>query len=89
MNPVYLNDLIAKTSQMNNTRNVKSVLIPSFDSGTYGYNSFKYQGGKIWNKVPNVIKSACDLKMFKRLINEWKGPICACSYSELCSLNRF
>ena len=71
MSPAYLSDLVAKTSQMYNTRNVKSVLIPSFNSATYGYNSFKYQGAKIWNKLPNVIKSACDLKMFKRLINEW------------------
>ena len=89
MSPIYLSDLVAKTNQMYNARNVKSVLIPSFNSATYGYNSFKYQGAKIWNKLPNVIKSACDLKMFKRLINEWNGPTCACSYCKLCSLNRF
>ena len=89
MSPIYLSDLVAKTNQMYNARNVKSVLIPNFNSATYGYNSFKYQGAKIWNKLPNVIKSACDLKMFKRLINEWNGPTCACSYCKLCSLNRF
>ena len=32
MSPIYLSDLVAKTSQMYNTRNVKSVLIPSFNS---------------------------------------------------------
>ena len=68
MSPIYLSDLVAKTSQMYNTRNVKSVLIPSFNSATYGYNSFKYQGAKIWNKLPNVIKSACDLKYLNALL---------------------
>ena len=89
MSPRYLNYLEAKTSQMYNTNSEKSVFIPCFNSATDVYKFFKYQGAKIWNKLPNVIKSACDSKMFKRLINEGNGPTCGCSYCKLCSLNMF
>ena len=35
------------------------------------------------NHLPNSIKSAENLEIFKKLIKSWQGPTCKCSYQIL------
>ena len=53
----------------------------------YGYNSFKFNGILLWNKLSNDIKRECNFKKFRSMISKWNGPQCSCSYCKLCILN--
>ena len=39
-----------------------------------------YEGAKIWNHLPNSLKLAETLEMFKSLIKTWEGPNCNCNF---------
>ena len=54
---------------------------------SFGINSFRYEGTKIWNNVPQQIKNANDVKEFKQLIQQWYGPKCHCRNCILCNAN--
>ena len=53
----------------------------------FGINSFRYEGNKIWNNLPEQIKNANDVKKFKQLIHQWSGPKCHCGNYILCNAN--
>ena len=44
----------------------------------YGFHSLSYIGPKIWNDVPENIKSSETLDVFKNSIKEWKPVSCPC-----------
>ena len=46
---------------------------------TFGSNSLVSFGPKIWNSLPNELKSEENLKNFKRLIKKWERSSCRCS----------
>lgn len=52
---------------------------------TYGYNSIKYQGALMWNRLPDVFKLE-DFKDFKLKLKEYDFK-CQCGDCFLCSLN--
>ena len=43
---------------------------------TFGSNSYRSLGPKIWNGLSNDFKTAENLTIFKRLIKSWEGPEC-------------
>ena len=47
---------------------------------TFGTRSIRYDGAKIWNHLPNSLKSAGTLEIFKSLIKTWEGPNCKCNF---------
>ena len=85
MGPTYLYNFISPKEYGREMRSLKPVIIPRFKSIKYGKNSLKYQGAYIWNSLSNDLKTNMDLKMFKRLIMDWNGPVCNCSYCKLCT----
>ena len=85
--PKYLCDLIQKRNTSRSTRLINNVEIPRFSSVTYGQNSFRVEGAKLWNSLSDDLKACTNLKMFKRLISAWDGPCCNCSYCKLCILS--
>ena len=52
--------------------------IPRTNQVTFGTNSLKSYGPKIWNALPFSIKTAENLKVFKTLIKKWNGASCSC-----------
>ena len=51
-------------------RNEFNLMQRSFKTIKHGYNSFNYLGAKVWNHLPNEIKSSPTLAIFKkRLVN--------------------
>ena len=52
--------------------------IPKTNQVTFGINSLKSYGPKIWNALPFSIKTAENLKVFKTLIKKWNGASCSC-----------
>ena len=52
--------------------------IPRTNQVTFGTNSLKHYGLKIWNALPFSTKTAENLKAFKTLINKLNGASCNC-----------
>ena len=81
--PKYLTSLIEEDQGvLYNFRNNKILIQPTYNTVTYGLNSFRYKAPKIWNNLPNEIKNAVSIKEFKKLIKNWTGHKCYCT---MCS----
>ncbi len=52
---------------------------PKCNTVSYGLNSFRYKGPKLWKYPPYYIKEAISLSGFKFLIKSWDGPTCLCN----------
>ena len=51
----------------------------------FGLKSIQYEGAKLWNHLPDSIKSAENLEIFENLIKSWQGPTCKCNYCKQLS----
>ena len=47
---------------------------------TFSTRSIRYDGAKIWKHLPNSLKSAGTLEIFKSVIKTWEGPNCKCNF---------
>ncbi len=61
-----------------------NVTQPKCNIVSYGLNSFRYKGPKIWNSLPNYVKEAISLSEFKFLIKSWMGPHAFVISARLC-----
>ena len=59
ISPSYLHDMFILNENEYNLRNQHVVVQPLVRTEKCGYQSFRYQGAKIWNELPNHIK-CCD-----------------------------
>ena len=60
--------------------------IPKNSQVTFGTKSLESLGAKIWNNLPDHIKSSKNLNVFKNLIKKWNGSSCSC---DVCALYIF
>jgi len=86
LGPIYLHDLLSLKEKCYNFRNDQIAELPRCKSKKYGFNSFRYEGAKLWNVLPNELKCIDNVKEFKQRIYLWEGPICVCNTCILCSL---
>ena len=82
--PNFLESLFERYETPYNLRDNNRIHQPAYNTITYGKNSVRYQGAKLWNVLPLHIKEATTLPQFKRLIHTWLGPSCKCSICVLC-----
>ena len=82
--PDFLHDMFMTKEITYNLRDENKVHQPKYNSMTYGYNSLRYQGAKLWNLLPSDLKQVTNLNQFKTLIKAWLGPPCSCSMCSLC-----
>ena len=57
-----------------------NILVKKNLSAKYGDKSLRSLGPKIWNQLPQNVKSEISFKKFKEYINQWFGPICKCTF---------
>ena len=76
-NPSFLKKLFTQRNRSLIHQN--NLEIPVRNSVTYGDNSLRSMGPKIWNSLPNIIKSENSYSNFKTFINNWYGPSCKCN----------
>ena len=88
MSPLYMKNLFIKKQTVYKLRDSTPLVQPKFKTITYGHNTLKYQGSKLWNKLPNNIKDVVSVNDFKNEIQKWSGPECHCGYCLQCSLAR-
>ncbi len=79
LSPKYLQDIIEKSNCDYNLRSSSHLTQPKCNTVSYGLISFRYNGPKMWNSLPNYIKKAISLSEFKFLIKSWDGPKCLCN----------
>ncbi len=79
---IYIRDLFEERDQIYNLRSTVSLKQPKCNTVTYGLNSFRYKGAKIWSDLPNKTKNSITLAEFKNQIKKWQGPKCLCN---MCS----
>ncbi len=79
LSPTYLQDIIEKHYCDYSLSASSPFTQPKCNTFSYGLNSFRYNGPKIWDYHPNYIKEAISLSEFKFLIKLWDVPKCLCN----------
>ena len=62
------------------------VIQPMVNSKTFGLKTFRYEGARIWNKLPDALKNATDVNFLKKYINNWSGLTCQCGNCAICNM---
>ena len=57
---------------------------PVYSTKRHGYNSFKYQGASLWNKISDDVKNV-DFNTFRNFVKKWQ-PECSCGSCILCTI---
>ena len=79
LNPPFMLNIFEFRSSHYSSRNPNNLAHGRPNQTKFGSNSLMSIGPQIWNGLPNEIKSAKNLEIFKFLIKQWNGPICKCS----------
>ena len=90
LNASYMKDIFTNRPSKYPSRNEENLYIPKVNQVTYGYKSYRVQGPKIWNFLPNEIKELKSYDAFKTKINDLAMPFCSCkncliSQKQTCS----
>ena len=59
-----------------NLRNNSEFLVPNVKSVNNGFESLRYLGPKLWEKIPSNFKALDSLDKFKTVLKGWKPDIC-------------
>ena len=76
--PVYLQDLIHIKNNSYSFRYQNIAELPQVRTTSYGLQSFRYAGTKLWNELPDEFRKQSSLNQFKTLISSWSGSSCQC-----------
>ena len=82
LNPAFMQNIFSFKSSVNlsrSQRNPYDLLHHRPNQTNFGTNSLRALGPKIWNGLPNEMKSAQNIDVFKRLIKKWDGVECNCN----------
>ncbi len=85
---LYMKSLFITKCIAYELRDFIPLLQPKFNTITYGHNTIRYQGSKIWNNLSNNLKMSNGLSSFKKSIQKWLGPECHSGYCLQCTLAR-
>ena len=67
--PSYINEILIETNSSYNLHGkVHSLSLPRVQSTKYGLHSFHYSASKYWNMLPEVLRTAESLHVFKSKI---------------------
>ena len=65
LNPGYMKDMFQVQQSAYSTRRPYNKTVPRANQTTFSTRSIRYEGAKIWNHLPNSLKSAETLEIFK------------------------
>lgn len=93
--PMFMNEMVTEASLPYNTRSTTKVevdyngkcesdkklnyKVPAIKTVSYGNESFRYLGPKIWNLVPDDMKHVQSLQLFKKKVKSLKFENCPCT----------
>ena len=85
--PPMPSDFFKKYITPYSTRRAERLIMPSYNTVTYGKNSFRYIGSQLWNLLPNEIVKSKDIFEFKNIVKTWEKPKCHCGFCHECGLH--
>ncbi len=77
--PIYISDLFEEKDKIYYLHSTVSLMQPKCNTVTYGLNSFRYKGAKIWNDLPNKVYNSITLAEYKNQIKKCQGPKSLCN----------
>ena len=78
---IYIYFFFEKSYTLRNNSTLKRTYIRSVYLGT---ETISFLALKIWELVPNTIKNATSLKLFKKQIKLWTTDECTCRLCKIC-----
>ena len=69
--PSYVNEMFQTQESQYEMRDNDRCVLPKYNTVSFGKNSIRYYGAKLWNNIPTTIKSSTSLNTFKSAINKW------------------
>ena len=78
LNPIFMKDIFCPPQHGYNTRN-QIFSYPNPKTVSYGTESFGYIATKVWNSIPNEIRSCSDLISFKKRLSNERAYDCSCN----------
>lgn len=79
LSPVYLRDLVEIKESVYSFRYENTVKVPTVRTVAYGQRSFRFESARVWNSLPNEMRTTTSFSDFKRLVRTWTGPRCNCA----------
>ena len=77
--PPYVSSLFTERESEYNLRRNHSLILPPYNTISFGNRSIRYTGPKVWNSLPNNLRQITSLKDFKNLFSTWSETNCTCS----------
>ena len=77
-NPSYMKDIFEIRPSKYPTRNENNLYVPTANQNKYGLRSFRVYGPKLWNMLPENIKSIENFIEFKNNLKDIEMPFCEC-----------
>ena len=78
LNPEFMKDIFVTNDVPYSLRSGNGLLQPSARTTNFGIETTPFIGHKLWQTLPNEIKTASSLAVFKNRIKSWKGERCNC-----------
>ena len=75
-----MKELFIRNESTYNLRLYNDLSVPRVNQTTFGLRSIRYEGSVMWNHLPNNVKNAGNIEMFKKLIKNWNDPQCKCAH---------
>ena len=82
--PNFDKNIFTIVDQPYDLRRRSKVIQPLINTETFGLKTFRYEGARIWNKLPE--KNATDVNVFKTYVNHWSGLTCQCWNCIICNM---
>jgi hypothetical protein len=70
--PQHINQLFELRVSNCNLQGIDMLMLPRFNTVTYGKNSLRHMGPKIWNSLPDDIKAADHIVIFTKNIRKFE-----------------
>ena len=70
MLPEHISDLFAVRNNVKNLRGTNKLVVPRKNTTTFGLKSTPFIGAKVWNSLPDELRSTTILKEFRNAVRE-------------------
>ena len=78
LSPPFMKDIFTERNTGYNLRHGNDSQIPKVHTTTHGIETISFLGNRLWSTLPNIVKQASTLPIFKNQIKCWKGENCHC-----------
>ena len=78
LSPPFMKDIFAERNTGYTLKHGNGSQLPKVHITRYGIETISFLGNRLCSTLPNIIKQASTLSIFKRHIKCWKGKNCNC-----------